>query len=120
MFFLKSIPFGQKKHRMYRFQIFQANRRITHVGMFDPFSCRGVINLQLLFFFLRKGLIISHSRYHFCIFLLILGYSFFEFSLKSPTSILSFLKQIRPYRSQFQTYQQHFLFYNKSITGIFN
>lgn len=120
MFFLKSIPIGQKRRRMYRFQIFESNRRITHVGMFDPFSCRGIVNLQLLFFFLRKGLIIADSRYHFCIFLLIFGYSFFDLSLKSSNSILLFIRQIRPYRSQFQSYKQHFLFYNKACINVFN
>lgn len=113
MFFLKSFPFGQQKRPFYRFQIYRNNRLINHVGFYDPFTCRGGINLSLLHFFLRKGLIIYESRYHFVLFLLLCGFNFSNLQFKFPHNINFFLKLQTPYRSKFHKFQRHFRGYTR-------
>lgn len=108
MFFLKSFPIGQARRKSYRFQIYRNNRLTNQVGFYDPFSCRGGVNLCLLNFFLRKGLIIFASRYHFVIFFLIAGFNHLDYNVKFPRSIQFFLKLRSPYRSQFQRGMHHF------------
>jgi hypothetical protein len=115
MFLLKSFPIGQTKRRAYRFQIYRNNRLITQVGFYDPYTCRGGVNLCFLHFYLRKGLIIYYSRYHFVIFLLIGGFNLLNYNVKYPRNIKSFLILQSPYRSKFQKYQHQFRKYKHSL-----
>lgn len=113
MLFLKSFPFGQLQRRFFRFQIYRNNRLIKQIGFYDPYTCRGGVNLSLFHFFLRKGLIIYDSRYNFILFLLLCGFNYSDLHLKFPINLNFFLKLQSPYKSKLHKFHKQFRSYKR-------